>query len=314
MADVAGFVNRRVRFIILLGIAATWIGLLGDVWWFFDLFSHFRLQYIAICLVAVPWFLSRRSLSGAAASAAGLFVNGGLLLGLFGSSPSRPAAPDFQLRVVSINVHTSNRSAGEVIKFVRHADADLVFLMEVDEWWANELAPLKQMYPHSLIESREDNFGVAFFSRVEGIRSRIKYFGSVGVPSVVAELRQNGKGIRFIGTHPLPPTGAGNSALRDEQLAEVCKFAGNSDVPVLLAGDLNATPWSAGMRLLVRDGSFQMPVASTVWSPTWMSNWPVAVSIDHALATPPLVVLRREVGPDVGSDHRPVTVDVGWEQ
>jgi endonuclease/exonuclease/phosphatase (EEP) superfamily protein YafD len=46
--------------------------------------------------------------------------------------------------------------------------------------------------------------------------------------------------------------------------------------------------------------------------PTWSANTPFAIPIDHVLATSPLVITSRSVGPDVGSDHRPLDFVVGW--
>jgi endonuclease/exonuclease/phosphatase (EEP) superfamily protein YafD len=43
------------------------------------------------------------------------------------------------------------------------------------------------------------------------------------------------------------------------------------------------------------------------WSPTWMAGfWPLGLRIDHVLVTPELCVESVEVGPSIGSDHRPV--------
>jgi endonuclease/exonuclease/phosphatase (EEP) superfamily protein YafD len=85
------------------------------------------------------------------------------------------------------------------------------------------------------------------------------------------------------------------------------------DAPVLLVGDLNATPWSHGMRLL-RDGTdlgYRSP--DPAWTATWYSFYLLGIPIDHALATPPLVIARREIGPSVGSDHRPQLLEIGWQ-
>ncbi len=85
-------------------------------------------------------------------------------------------------------------------------------------------------------------------------------------------------------------------------------------MPVLVVGDLNATPWSHGLQLL-RDGTTldnRSPDPS--WTPTWNVAIAFAIPIDHALVTPPLVVARRQIGPDVGSDHRPQLLDIGWQE
>ena len=152
---------------------------------------------------------------------------------------------------------------------------------------------------------------MAFFSRVEGTRARIERFGEADVPTVVAELQHSGKNIRLIGTHPVPPTSPGYSEWRNGQLQELWEFASGSGGPTLLIGDLNATPWSAGMRILTRDDKLRLPSPGFQWSPTWLARSPLAIPIDHALATAPLVVLSRKVGPDVGSDHRPIVVEIG---
>lgn len=48
------------------------------------------------------------------------------------------------------------------------------------------------------------------------------------------------------------------------------------------------------------------------WMPTWKVGSPLAIPIDHALATKALAITKREVGPDIGSDHRPLLIEVGF--
>ena len=49
------------------------------------------------------------------------------------------------------------------------------------------------------------------------------------------------------------------------------------------------------------------PVSGRRWRPTWQAGfWPLALRIDHILVSPQLCVEAVEVGPSIGSDHRPV--------
>lgn len=300
---------------LMVAISSSGIGLLGDVWWFFDLFSHFRIQYQCVCVTGVAWSLWRNKRALLGVSAAGVVLNFVVMAGLFaGTLPKRATVSEFRLRVVSINVHTSNRSFKKVIDFVRTTNADIVLLLEIDQAWARHLAPLGAEHPHSLIEAREDNFGIAFFSKIYAARLKVEMVGEADVPTILADIKAGGHSFRFVGTHPLPPSGGENSAWRDNQLRELQILASKSDSPVLIVGDLNATPWSAGMRVLSRDGTLRLPAPSMTWQPTWMVGTPLAIPIDHALASGPLVLLQREVGPDVGSDHRPIIVEVGWSE
>lgn len=311
MVGLSGMIDAG----LIVAISASWIGLLGDAWWFFDLFSHFQIQYLCVCFAGIAWFLwrSKRALLGV--SVASAVLNFVVMAGLFaGTLPPRTTVPEFRLRVVSINVHTSNRSFKKVIDFVRASKADIVLLLEIDQTWATNLAPLAVEFPHSLIDARDDNFGIAFYSKVETARLKSEMIGEAWVPSIVADLEAAGRAFQFVGTHPLPPSGGENSSLRDNQLRELEVLANRSDLPVMVVGDLNATPWSAGMRILLRDGRLRLPARSIAWQPTWMVGTPFAIPIDHALVSGPLVLLSRQVGPDVGSDHRPIIMDVGWSE
>ena len=41
-----------------------------------------------------------------------------------------------------------------------------------------------------------------------------------------------------------------------------------------------------------------------VWQPTWQARTILGIAIDQALCTPQLFFAKREIGPDLGSDHR----------
>jgi len=55
-----------------------------------------------------------------------------------------------------------------------------------------------------------------------------------------------------------------------------------------------------------------LQLAANAWKPTWRVSSPLAIAIDHALTSKSLVITAREIGPGVGSDHRPQIIDLGW--
>jgi endonuclease/exonuclease/phosphatase (EEP) superfamily protein YafD len=225
-----------------------------------------------------------------------------------GSAPAT-AAPG--LSVVSLNVLRANSRKQDVLEYLQAADADIIFLMEVDGPWLAALQSLESTHPHHITSPRADNFGLALFSRVPLRDTRLEYLAGSGAPTVMASVELEGRRLTVMGTHPMPPVGRRAAQLRDVQLAALNSVVRHSPDPVLLVGDFNATPWSRAMRVLASGGlGFRGNAAP--WKPTWRVRSLLAIPIDHALCTEPLAVATHEIGPDVGSDHRPVSLRVGW--
>ncbi len=74
-----------------------------------------------------------------------------------------------------------------------------------------------------------------------------------------------------------------------------------------MVGDFNAGPWSAGPRAFVaRNDIFGVNTRAT-W-PVWLGF--AGIPIDHAFVSRDLRILDIETGPAIGSDHRPLLIDV----
>ncbi len=74
-----------------------------------------------------------------------------------------------------------------------------------------------------------------------------------------------------------------------------------------MVGDFNATLWSAGLRAFLSDTGLHGFDTRAAW-PVWLGF--VGIPIDHAFTSADLRILDIETGPDIGSDHRPVMIDV----
>jgi endonuclease/exonuclease/phosphatase (EEP) superfamily protein YafD len=79
----------------------------------------------------------------------------------------------------------------------------------------------------------------------------------------------------------------------------------------VLLGDLNCTPWSPAFDRLLAAARLRDSGRGRGLHPTWFSAVPfVGLPIDHVLVGPGVGVRGRHVGPDIGSDHRPVIADL----
>jgi endonuclease/exonuclease/phosphatase (EEP) superfamily protein YafD len=151
---------------------------------------------------------------------------------------------------------------------------------------------------------------IALYSRLPLSRAKIVYIGAAGVPSVIAEVEVAGERATVISTHPLPPAGSSYSRWRNDQLEKIPEFVGNATSPVLLLGDLNVTPWSHHFRRLLKRTGLRDASQGRGVQPTWPThNRLLRIPIDHCLHSPEIVVVQKEIGPHVGSDHFPVIVD-----
>lgn len=293
----------------LATLAATLAGSCGRWHWLLDLAANFRWYWLLAAMLGlaagVRW---RRPLAiGCLALAAA--GNCWELTPYWLPAPAAAPVPRREpLLIVTANVLWSNPEKIRVRDWLGDRDADVVALLEMDEAWLAALGPLLDHYPHRVIRTREDNFGVALLSKRPFLAAEVVEFGGVPVPSIVARIEWDGAPLTIVATHPPPPAGARLAAARDAALRSLAAFVAAADAPCIVVGDLNATPWSAAFRGLVRTSGLCDTALGRGLQPTWNARLLAPrIPIDHILAPAGTVVLERAVGPDLGSDHLPVT-------
>ncbi len=276
--------------------------------WPCDLLQHFRVQYAVVgaIVVAAAAIVRVRGYFDAAAIAT--------LIHLWWIAPDlaserRPLPEGAALRVLVLNVHTESSSFDRVHRLIDDVRPDVIGLLEVDRRWLDALAPALADYPGRLTRPRDDNFGIALFARQPLVGS-IEALGG-GLPSVVARLVVDGASLDLVLTHPIPPVSAAALADQRRQLDAVAERATRLPGPVLVMGDLNATPWSTPFRhLIARSGLCDSRTGFGIAASFPSTMAAVRIPIDHLLVTCTIGVRAHRVERDVGSDHLPVVVDL----
>lgn len=294
-----------------MACVVTLAGFLGRYWWGFELATHFRVQYaLALGLGALLLAVGRRR-RWAALFAIFALLNAMLLAPRFSTVATAQTGADGPvLRAMLANVNSANRDYSRIRDAIIDRDPDFVVLLEVTPWLLDRLTDLADRYPYRIAAPQEDNFGIAFLSRRPFLQSDIVQFGSPERPSIIAEFAIDRRGFILAGTHPLPPIGAEMARDRNDQLAKLAEFARQAGQPLLLLGDLNISPWSPYFERLLADSGLRDSGRGRGIQPTWPVRWPpLWIPIDHALFSEGTRILRRETGPDLGSDHYPVIVD-----
>jgi endonuclease/exonuclease/phosphatase (EEP) superfamily protein YafD len=288
---------------------ATLATFLGRLWWRCELACHFRVQYFIVLLVAALALLVGKRWSRAAVAGVLALVNLALIVPLYFGGGSPPAGAT-TLRAVNLNVHTRNRQFDDVRRFLRETAPDLFVLEEVNADWLYELEPLKRDYPHVRAHPREDNFGIALFSRIPFETAEILTIGKAGVPSVAARFDLDGQSLTVIGTHPVPPAGGNGAALRNEQMSAVADYVAKQPGPLVLLGDLNMTSWSPYFVDFLRATGLRDSRRGFGVQPSWPARSPLLrIPIDHCLVSPQISIRDHRIGRGVGSDHLPVIVE-----
>lgn len=299
----------RVLDLFTIGILiVSLLGYFGKFNWFLDLFSHFRVQYLQLCLIPFIIALWRRRNKLAIALVLLVCLNYTFVLPLYFGKPG-PAKGKI-IRAMLMNLNAENGNTEQVLEAIKMADPDILLLEEVTPKWAHELSVLDTTFRYRVAEPQEDCFGITLLSKYPLEHSEVVGIGTAGVPSIITEAHLPNGVVSIIGTHPLPPVGADYSNQRNEQLAALPGYVKKQKYPVLLIGDLNTTPWSFHFQHLLKASGLKNSMQGFGHQPSWPSGKPfLRIPLDHMLHDEEIMIHNRMIGPKVGSDHLPVIVD-----
>jgi endonuclease/exonuclease/phosphatase (EEP) superfamily protein YafD len=285
------------------------IGFAARLGWPFELASHFRLQYAVALFACSIAFTFRRRFTSAALLLAAVLINLIPVLPYLSSKSMADLGAAPTLRLLLVNVRSENIHASRVLDVVEKTAPDVVLLQETTTWWMDELEKLGINYPHSVSEPREDNFGIALFSRLPLERAEIVYLGDAEVPSIDVEFLLGEQRVLLVGTHPVPPASPSYFKLRNGQLRAVGIRVLSWPGPAIVLGDLNTTPYSPVFIDLLRVSRLRDTADNFRVQGTWPSTLPpLRIPLDHCLVSSNFIVLHRQIGHNVGSDHLPLSV------
>jgi endonuclease/exonuclease/phosphatase (EEP) superfamily protein YafD len=321
---------------------STFLASTADSWWVGDLAVHFRLQYAAAALIELLVLGWARRWIWAAAALAALAVNGiaaapvlgggSVIRGAIAGAPSaigdsqglaaaargngglRTALPRQPLRIASINVLFHNTHYDRVAAFLRQARPDAAVLVEITPAWRAALDSLRDEFPWQYYaESGHHHGGTLLLSRWPIERTGTVPMGPHADPTIAALLNVRGRTLHLIGVHPSWPLGPAVSTERNRELIELAALARATPAPLVMAGDFNVTPFSPHFRDFIGRSGLHWTAQGAGWQPTWPTFLPVGgIQIDHMFVSPAIDVQRFARGGGIGSDHRPILVDLEW--
>jgi endonuclease/exonuclease/phosphatase (EEP) superfamily protein YafD len=292
------------------GLFVTLVGWLAPFFWGFALFEHFRILYAAgaLLLAAVAAYL-RRPFQGILAAFV-VLVNVAAIAPAW-LQPELPAHYGAPLKLLELNVMQDNGDHARVAKLLAASDADVVGLLEVDSKWLRDLAPALARWPYRLPQPHDrDKFGMALYSKRPFKFREATTFGTWPV-AITATIEMDGTPVTLVLIHPPPALGSEHARQQREFYDALATKRPSLSLDVVVFGDFNATPWSYALRRLRDRAGLVYQRRGFSLGTSWPAKLvPWRIPIDQVLVSPRIVVLSRDVGDAVGSDHFPVTTEV----
>lgn len=319
---------RALILVLLLALTlglgfATLCATLGGFAWPLQLFSHFRVQWAAMALVALLAALALRhgplilvNLVLLAANVLPLYSH----LMSYVRAPTTAEAAGRSLRIFSLNMHAADTDSAKFLALVASEKPDVILLTEVPSDVEQRMAPLSEAYPHRIAARGQSMHDVAIYSRWPFAAVETNRAAGLNYPVIAADLcppaGERGACLRLVALHADVPFGT-RVAIQERQLDIAARLAGVHLGPAAVVGDLNLTPWSPTFEAFKRRANLVDASRERGLTPTWQplslprSIAPLfALSIDQVLTSQDIAVRSSRVGPALGSDHRPIIVDL----
>jgi endonuclease/exonuclease/phosphatase (EEP) superfamily protein YafD len=313
---------------------ATLLGFWGNVWWLFGMLDHPRPQYSLILLIALlvgilsrqPWRVKAWSLGWVIPLAMNLW----LLLPLFvhpveaiaHASPENHRRSE-HLTILHMTLDHSNPNVERAIEYIKRQKPDILSLLEVTPRTFPRFQAALSDYQVVIAEPRRRSQGSAWLvSRHPSQPIQIQNAEILNFPSnsdrpmLKATVSYGGTAIDLLCFQAVRPRSGETFELQQAEFNALATWSRKplqTDEPNLIViGDFNSTPWAVMFRKLLHDSNLVNSQVGFGLQPSWNANLPTTlqIPINHCLHRNSIVTIGRTIGPDIGSDHLPLFVEL----
>lgn len=247
----------------------TLTGYLGNLNIYFEITSHFKVQYLTINFIVLILLLVARRKSWLLVCLLCLSINSVEVLPWYGVNTANQTA-EMPLKILLANLYTKNQRYSEFIFLVKQERPNVVVVEEIDPIWTKELAAIHELFPYRFLKPRFDNFGIGIYSSIPLDNLELTSIGEYDIPTLIAQIKLQERVVSLIATHPLPPVSQEYFYWRNYQLAEISdRVQQLKNQPVIVVGDLNTTMWSSYYRKFIRESGLKNGRSGFGVQPTW---------------------------------------------
>ena len=197
---------------------------------------------------------------------------------------------------------------GDVVTFLEKEQPQIAVLLEIGTEQAAELQAQTE-FAHSFAHQDIPTDGFLILSHYPLLSTEVLSIGA-GRRAGVVTVQVAEEIVTIIAPHPTNPLWSIEE--RDGQIAGLAEWVDSAETPLIIAGDLNITPWSARFKAIEKASA---NVRHTRYGqgllPTWTAPIPgLKLPIDHILTSGEIRLHQLSLGDDLGSDHRPLIADL----
>lgn len=273
-----------------------------------DVLTHFAPLYIVggLLTASASLFVAKRRLPIILAAIA-ITSSSALMAPELLRTQSLRAPPNAseQIKLIQFNAALDAQALDDRLAWLAKEDPDILVVEDSREVFQTAVA-------HRLNRSMAcgRTCGVAIFTRTPPVEIESPRRGRYGLgPSIaVAHMTDKRGPFPVVGVHYTWPTEIRTHHENSIRLLQILKPMRTERM--IVAGDFNSTPWSFARR---RDDAAIGLERRTQALPTWPANGPLGVAflpIDHVYAGRDWRTVSIRRGPQLGSDHYPIVVQL----
>lgn len=309
-------VARTLSFIVFLvgwtAVLATALGFFATTWWALDMLSDWRLILAVALGVAALVTGSGYSRTSSTVFVVAAIVNAVLVAPMW-LNDQAPLTANDRLRVISLDVGSTPDARESVIDWINMSEGDIVLLANAGGTWQRILEA--ENVPYRVANEDPGLTGGTLVLARNGIDVTIEEVPNIlGAVDVIMTVPLGDQKVTIVGVSVERPVSGSAYNERIDDFAAINARMSRNTAPTVIVGNLEASRWSHAFSIIAdgmnnsEDGFGYMATFPALTVPL-VSRY-AGIPVDHALYVGPITVSHRRVGPDVGTDHRPLLIDL----
>lgn len=308
--------QRERALIITLLVVLSTLSLVGlfDSWnWQFDYVGEYRLQYAVLAAMLCAFCSLRQRWSAFLVAVIVLIMNVSLMASHVSLSEPKPIGSSVEsFRLLTHNMGAKNLHLEEIVDSIRNNGADIVVLHEISTKSLSIIDILGNDYPYKLasVASNNNEDNEKIISSI--ILSKIPWQeqGQVeGGYGLWVTFDIKGRELTIATTKMESPWSFDGFYKAKKQVSNLVSFVRERDEPVVLVGNMGATPWARILRALELEAGLSVRERLL---PTRYAYYPwvMRLPVDHIYAHPGIDIRNTHLAYRANSDHYAISAEI----